>query len=643
MRSTSGPERPPIWVRVADAAALVFLLLTVIVSASDGFLVRIAGLRLSFRSEWRLAVWAIGLLVVRHLAYRQFPLHRRVRDGFITAAQSQAALPRDEVSLASSTPHSRVFAIGLAVITLFWALTFAMTWPQANLLNRGISPDIGDPLLSTWRLAWVAHQLPRDPLHLFDANIFYPAKHTLAFSDAMLVPALTAAPFLWLGVHQLFVYNVMLLSGFALSGAAMFLLVRSLTRHTGAALVAGFVFAFLPYRYMHYAHLELQMAQWMPMTLWALHRTFSGGRMRDGILTGLFLACQTLSSMYYGIFFATFLIPVGLALLLSAERSRVWPALKALAVGAVLAAIVVVPVTRPYFAARESVGERPMSEVEFYSALPQDYLVAHPRNVLMGPRSAGQGSQERELYMGVVTPVLAIAALWPPLSAARMGYAVGLAVAFELSLGTNGKLYPWMRAHVLPFRGLRVPARMAIVVGLSLAVLVGYAVARISRARRSRTAQIAVIVVIAVVIAVEYRSRLPLRIVWLKPAPVYDTLTSHPDAVLLELPLIAPDVALEPIYMYFSTFHWHPLANGYSGFSPPAYGELLQRMKEFPDDPSLATIRDRGVDYIIVHGALYSPGEYRQLIEAMDQRADLRLESQTRWEARETRAYRVIK
>ena len=194
MRSTSGPERPPIWVRVADAAALVFLLLTVIVSASDGFLVRIAGLRLSFRSEWRLAVWAIGLLVVRHLAYRQFPLHRRVRDGFITAAQSQAALPRDEVSLASSTPHSRVFAIGLAVITLFWALTFAMTWPQANLLNRGISPDIGDPLLSTWRLAWVAHQLPLDPLHLFDANIFYPAKHTLAFSDAMLVPALTAAP-----------------------------------------------------------------------------------------------------------------------------------------------------------------------------------------------------------------------------------------------------------------------------------------------------------------------------------------------------------------------------------------------------------------------------------------------------------------
>ena len=56
---------------------------------------------------------------------------------------------------------------------------------------------------------------------------------------------------------------------------------------------------------------------------------------------------------------------------------------------------------------------------------------------------------------------------------------------------------------------------------------------------------------------------------WLKPAPVYDTLTSHPDAVLLELPLIAPDVALEPIYMYFSTFHWHPLANGTAASARP--------------------------------------------------------------------------
>ena len=115
---------------------------------------------------------------------------------------------------------------------------------------------------------------------------------------------------------------MLLLSGFALSGVAMFVLVRSLTRHVGAALFAGFVFAFLPYRFMHYAHLELQMSQWMPLCLWAFHRTMANGRLRDGLLTGLFLALQTLSSLYYGIFFASFLVPVGAAALIGAARRQ---------------------------------------------------------------------------------------------------------------------------------------------------------------------------------------------------------------------------------------------------------------------------------------------------------------------------------
>ena len=167
----------------------------------------------------------------------------------------------------------RRVAVLLGVALLFVGLTAYMTYPQVSFLGTGVSPDVGDPLLSTWRLSWIAHQIVRDPMHLFDANIFYPSRHTLAFSDAMLAPALTVAPLVWLGVPQLFTYNLLFLSGFVFSGIGMFILVRSLTGNIGAALVAGFVFAFLPFRFIHYAHLELQMAQWMPLCLWALHRT----------------------------------------------------------------------------------------------------------------------------------------------------------------------------------------------------------------------------------------------------------------------------------------------------------------------------------------------------------------------------------
>jgi hypothetical protein len=531
----------------------------------------------------------------------------------------------------------------IAVVLLFWGLTFVMTYPQIRVLDRGVTLEIGDPLLSTWRLSWIAHQLPTDPWHLYDGNIFHPEKNTLAFSDAMIVPSLMAAPLVWLGVHQLVVYNLLLLSGFALSGAAMFPLVRSITGHAGAALVAGFVFAFLPYRYMHYGHLELQMAHWMPLCLWALHRTIRDGRWRDGLLTGLFLALQTLSSLYYGIFLAAFLIPVGVALLIGAGRARVLPAVRSLAAGAVLAGVLVAPFARPYFTARQSVGERPLSEVEEYSARPRDYLVAHPRNTLFGTPLEGARMRERALFQGIVVPILALAALWPPLSAARVGYLLGLALAFECSLGTNGILYPWLREHVMPFRGLRVPARMALLVGLSLAFLAGDAVARIWQRVGSRQARVGLVAAIALAIAAEYHSTLVLDDVWRSPPPIYAQLADRPDAVLLELPLTAWEPAREPVYMYFSTFHWHRLVNGYSGFSPRWYPDLLQRMKTFPDDGTVEDLRRRGVDYVIVHGAFYSPQEYRALVDRLDERRDVRLEGMTRWERNETRLYRIVK
>ena len=141
------------------------------------------------------------------------------------------------------------------MLLLFAALTAGMTWPQAR--RPGLVSDLGDPLLSIWRLAWVADQVVRDPVHLFDANIFYPERHTLAYSDAMLVPALAAAPLFWAGLHPVHIYTLVLLAAFALSDAAMCALVGSLTGSRGAGVVAGILFAFCPYRFDHYSHLEL--------------------------------------------------------------------------------------------------------------------------------------------------------------------------------------------------------------------------------------------------------------------------------------------------------------------------------------------------------------------------------------------------
>ena len=60
---------------------------------------------------------------------------------------------------------------------------------------------------------------------MFDANIFYPERRTLAFSETLIVPALIVAPLRWLGVGTLLVYNMVFLSGFIVSGAGTVVLV----------------------------------------------------------------------------------------------------------------------------------------------------------------------------------------------------------------------------------------------------------------------------------------------------------------------------------------------------------------------------------------------------------------------------------
>ena len=117
------------------------------------------------------------------------------------------------------------------------------------------------------------------------------------------------------------VHNLMLLAGIVLSGAGMFVLARRLTGSTAAGLTAGVVFAFAPYRFEHYMHMELQWTVWTPWAFWALDRMFKEGRRRDGALVGLFIALQFMSSIYYGAFLATLLGVVSVVLLIGLRRA----------------------------------------------------------------------------------------------------------------------------------------------------------------------------------------------------------------------------------------------------------------------------------------------------------------------------------
>jgi hypothetical protein len=510
------------------------------------------------------------------------------------------------------------FSRGVPRVTvLFVLLTAFMTWPQALVLHTHAA-DHQDVYFNLWRIRWVAHALSTSPADLFNANVFYPEPGVLAFSDAMLVQGVLAAPFLWAGVPPVLVHNLLLLGAIVASAVGAFVLARHITGSAAGGVIAGVIFAFAPYRFEHYMHMELQWTVWSPWAFWALQRTIESGSLRFGLLMGVFIALQTVSSVYYGVFLFVLIAAVGLLQLIPLQGRDLARAVRVLIVGGALAVSLSWVYSLPYAAAAARVGTRSSDEVTTFSARPRDYRFATPTNVLYG--SMYPGVPERQLFPGIVAPLLAILGLVlvRPTTIA-VAYLIGLAVAFELSIGFYGYAYPLLYDHVAVFRGLRATARASAFFLLFLGVLAAYGTAVILRGTTEPVRR-ALPILLCTLILLEYRVR-PLALVpyYNQPPPLYAILARLPAGIVVEFPVPKPDSLPhnDPRFAYMSTFHWMPLLNGYSGFYPPSYLRRLDRLATFPDEASVASLRRENVKYVVVHDDGYPHGERPRIVERL--------------------------
>ena len=520
----------------------------------------------------------------------------------------------------------RTLAGPALVLTL---LTAVVTWPQCLHLATQVGAH-HDPLFSIWRLGWVAHALATDPRHLFDGNIFYPATNTLTYSDAMMLQGVIGAPLFWANVDPILIYNVLLLGAFVGSGLAMFVLAREVVRSDGAALVAAAIFTIAPYRIEHFMHLELQWAMWVPLTFWAVHRAISRPSSGYGLLAGVFVWLQIISSVYYGVFLSMTLT-VLIALLLAVYPKPTLRALPEIALGMLIAIALAVPYALHYIQTGRTLGVRGAEEVTTYSATLGSYLASSARSWLWSWTSSRWGGVELILFPGAVTILLALTAvLYRPRRVVLVYAGVALA-AFTLSLGLNGPVYRWLFTHLSALHGLRSPSRFGIIAVAALAMLAAFgAHALFERAGRYRPRAPRVCLVVLIgLIALDNAT----NGMWLA-APayqrsdsfnVYKTIRGLGPGPIVELPLprLVRLPGYEPQYEFWSTAHWQPLVNGYSGYYPPEFVETVVRMEHFPDDRSLAQLSQIGVRYLVVHRSFYEDEEYRQLMFRIGSRPEL--------------------
>ena len=634
MPRVAPPSALPRWALVADAVATALFVLALTVAITGGFVIWFTEeVRLSVRFAGRPFLLGCIIAAIRFYSVRQpSPLLTRL-------FRPRPPLPLDEHRLFGPAPVPWWKLIGEFLLVTAGCCGFVAlaTWPQ--VAQPYSVSDPGDPVFSVWRLMWLTREFVRNPLNIFNGNQFYPEPRTLTFSDPVLTPALLFAPLHAIGLHRVVAYNIVFLSGGVFSGVSMYYLARALTGRTDAAWIAAAIFAMHPYRVEHFAHLELQMTMWMPVVLWGLHRTLASGRMRDGLATGAAFGAQWLSALYYGTFLLPFTFVVGGCLWLA--RGRPWQPLRALAAGAVVAAVMFAPVFAVFLQTRPHMGDRPVAVVGFYSAEGPDYLKAHYRSRTYGWLSE-DAKPERSLFPRIAPVVLTGVALWPPLSVTRIAYALALAFSIEVSFGFNRSLFPLLYENVPPFGNIRAPARYSVLAGMSLAVLAAFGAARLF----NRWPMLRSVLFAAMLAVISYEALPTIELVrpWLEPPPIYGSFADQSPSVLAEFPMVehSKDPFTEFTYLYFSTFHWQKLVNGQSGWLPPSYLDLLEEEKDFPSEKAIAYLRQRGVEYIGVHGAFYDPKKFAEVIEALDNRRDVELVTKAPWEGSESRLYKFI-
>jgi hypothetical protein len=366
----------------------------------------------------------------------------------------------------------------------------------------------------------------------------------------------------------------------------------------------------------------------MPLACWALHRTVQRGRVRDGVVTAAFVLAQFLSCIYYGVFLVITLAAVAPLLLLARERATLGAITRAMVVGAVVCAPPLLAYAAPYRANQQVLGSRTAHDIQRWSATPSSFVSAPADNRLYG-WSAEYGGPEGRLWSGAVALLLGAAGLWfTRHRPATWMYGAMLVLSVLFALGSNTPVYRLLMVVVPVLHGLRAPARFGMMVALALSVLAGIGAARVLGRLPLGWRRHALGALILAAVVGEYASNVSSLHPWLQRVPIYAAwLRAQPPGAVVDLPIARANTLphYEGEWAFYGRTHKHPMVNGYSGYFPRRYINLLGAMTLFPRGDSLLALRQHEVRYVVVHEDRYDPADFLEFDARLRRTPGLRL------------------
>ncbi|MBZ4416753.1 hypothetical protein [Myxococcus sp. RHSTA-1-4] len=349
------------------------------------------------------------------------------------------------------------------VLLAFSLLSAFHTWPLLSKLKGHVAGGREDVLMNMWHLWWMRQAVWVDPRNPFFAPMLHwPLGaelywHTL--SPAKTLWGVVLLP--WMPVET--AYNLVLFGSFVLTGYTAWLLMRYLLERAGfapglaavAALAGACVFDFSRYHLSHATtHLNLSALEGIPLYLYFFLRWLDEGKRRW--LAGLALAAlyTLLCDYYYLLYIALFSF-----LWAVAERWRHGPLLslgtlkdagvRRAGLAAVAAAVACLPAVVPLlvhlFPAPLAIhhGDSDYFTDLYAFFLPDtlsgwlESMPARAREFALGVvrHKMSTNAEEAGTFLGWLTPLLAVFALWKGVPEGRRWAGLGLGFAV-LSMGT---------------------------------------------------------------------------------------------------------------------------------------------------------------------------------------------------------------
>ncbi|HSW88315.1 MAG TPA: hypothetical protein VLG12_04080 [Candidatus Saccharimonadales bacterium] len=537
--------------------------------------------------------------------------------------------------------RGKIIYQGLLSFFIFFALAIYITYPLIFHMGEWRTAQ-GDELVIAWIQNWAIHGLTSENIFsLFDANLYYPFHNSFAYSDIFITSSFFSLIPLLLVKQPIIVINFTLISALIFLGFSIYVLCFYLTKSFGASLLGGLLVVCSPAMLDKIGKLQILAIAWVPFSMLFFLIWIKKQKTRYLAVSLVCFVLQTYNSFVPG-YFIVFSYVIILAYFFILNKKQIMALITWKNVFLFLVSFVLlIPIAIPYFqVSSEFHYVRDIRETIHFALQPEDLL--YPGNttrlhdmVLRIPFITQKSSigEVKPGYLGCIFTVLAVFALWFRAKYFKKNNVylnlfciialIGLVLSFGPALHINRHTIHWPFLIPLPygilyylvpgFRGIRDSERWEMLFILCIAIAISLVMQQVLK-RVSLSKRIIIYLLLFLGIIGEFNFPMHLeKVPQVNQFPkVYAWLATTPkDTKIIIMPIYNWNkfqyTGQEMWREYYSTIEFRKMVNGYSGFSPPPWQTLVEdQYKNFPENNTIATLKNLGINYIIVDKDAYN-------------------------------------